>query len=166
MVVVGNEQGQPRCFKCRNYGHTKKDCPQARTLVECNPKPRIITSGRIDGVESNDLLMDTGADMTTGHRRVVPRDRLIPQWVKVHTSTGECDVLQMARLEIEIKGRKEILDVAVSENTPHDALIGLDFPRCGRLSGDLEDELYPVVTTAVQLVQPFNSNIGGQQITH
>ncbi len=82
------------------------------------------------------------------HRRVVPRDRLIPQWVKA--STGGCDVLQMARLGVEIKGRKEILDVAVSENTPHDALIGLDFPRCGRLSGDQEDELYPVVTAAVQ----------------
>ncbi len=40
--------------------------------------------------------------------------------------------------------------MAVSENTPHDALIGLDFPRCGRLSGDLEDELYSVVTAAVQ----------------
>ncbi len=141
-----NERGQPKCFSCGTYGHMRKDCTKQKVqmnLVGLEEKPRLIVSGTIEGVNSDDLQVDTGANLTTIHPRLVPKECYLDQRVTVHTSTGGQGSLRTARVTLEVRGKVHKLRVAVSRIS-HDGLIGLDFLRIGSLAAEVESELYPL----------------------
>ena len=106
-------------------------------LVTNPVRPRMIATGMIEGQLSDDILIDSGADVTLVHPRLVPEHKRLNQCMEFGTSSGGLGSAQLAELDLDIMGRKQSVRVGVSETIPHDVLIGLDFADCPEMAAEV-----------------------------
>ncbi len=133
-----NDKGQPRCFGCDKFRHIHRDCPTGNktqlNLVTTPIRLRRIAKGEINRRVSKDILLDSGADVTLVHPRLIYDEVKLSERITSSGGQGSAEV------ELDIMGRKQSLRVGVSATIPHDALIGLDFADCPMMVAEVYQE--------------------------
>lgn len=72
--MVDREKG-PQCHYCHGYGHYKFRCPK-KVMVVLTPtydRRPITVTGTIEGTSFDDLVVDSGADMTVIRSDAIPQ---------------------------------------------------------------------------------------------
>lgn len=121
----------PRCFGCQAYGHIAAECPnQAEAMVGLAvDRPQMDTyPGKIDGKEVDDILIDTGCNLSQVHADMIDSDFVQTGTVNI-AGTHTSGPLPTGRVMLELEGKTFEQNVAINPNATHKAVIGVDVPE-------------------------------------
>ncbi len=97
-----NDKGQPRCFGCDKFGRIHRDCLTGNktqlNLVTTPIRPRMIAKGEINGRVSEYILLDSGADVTLVHPRLISDEVKWSERIEYGTFSGGT---QLAEVELD-----------------------------------------------------------------
>ena len=136
-----------QCYNCKEYGHISARCPKKVMMIEesmtatfdsKNNKPNMI-EGQIEGVVYKDMLLDSGADGTVVHRRVVPKDAYTGKRRWAVGVTGKPKECPTARVKFQFGEHETTLEVLVME-PKFSALLGWDLPFFPSLMKEVVDK--------------------------
>ena len=85
--------------------------------------------GIINGVYSNDILVDTGATQTLVRKELVTDDHILDAEVMIHCAHGDTASYPLAAVKITIGGKDIITTAGVSSTIPASALLSWDVPE-------------------------------------
>ena len=144
------------CYNCQQKGHYSSKCPANAMLVveqqadqrgnwdvrsqEVAQKLNVhTTAGVIEGVEVQDILLDTGCAKTIVREDYVPKEKYLEgEMVAIRCAHGDTDLYPLAQVGITIDGQALEVEVAVSQSLPMSMLLGTDVPE---LRGILDNKL-------------------------
>ena len=130
-----------KCFNCNAKGHMSYNCPQKGAWFS-NPTQRLITNrqqqrvfhhGTINGVYSQEIVVDTGAGKTLVRGDYVTPDDIIDGEVTIQCAHGDVVSYPLAAVKITVDGKDMIVHTAVSKSPPVAALLGWDVPELMKL---------------------------------
>ena len=102
----------------------------------------MLCQGVVNGFLIDDLLLDTGCSKTIVRRDLVGEER----WLEGESTIIKCAhsnaiAYPLATIELEIQGKPELVDAAVSDTLLQSALVGTDVPGLlGMLQGSSTEE--------------------------
>ncbi len=96
-------------------------------VLRPTPTP-LLTSGVIEGQHAPHIRIDTGADISVVHPRLVTQGKCETQYVTLNTITNADIPAQLAAVTIERKGQVVEMMAAVVNDLKYDMLLGMDFP--------------------------------------
>ena len=132
-----------RCYNCKELGHFKAECPMPilfadtkslsgyRNTTAMIPMPMntgVTRQGEVEGVQVNDLTLDTGSARTIVHSRFVD-DTQIAGKIPIRCAHGDTHVYPLAQVEIRVGEKGFLVEAAVSETLPVSVVLGRDVPE-------------------------------------
>ena len=142
----------PKCYQCLEWGHIAARCPQ-KVLVVLNPKKHVdafMVAGCIQGVRFEDLLIDSGADMTVIHSKAIPEGCYTGNHLPAQGFGQETTYCRTARIKLEVQDKQLELEVLVAPPNflTNTALLGRDIPFLRDLLKDHSPIVKAVFTRA------------------
>lgn len=150
----------PQCYECHGWGHMRDKCPNRVLLVQSpkkihrqNVKSPWMVSGTVNGVEVDDILLDSGADVTVLSSRIIPKECYTGGQAEARGLLPRVTKYNLADITLEVNGWKENLEVLVapSKSLKHSVLLGRDFPGLEVVVKPPPSEVLPVITRAAAL---------------
>ena len=153
-----------RCYNCGGRGHISAKCP-SNALYCGSEEPKhsqkrgrvlqeaVRRHGAVEGQRVTDVVLDTGSARTLVRSNLVPGSKQLDSTVAVRCVHGDILVYPLAQVDMEVEGRKMIVEAGVSETLPASVLLGTDVPDLAELlrsSGLQQGEDVMVVTTRAQ----------------
>ena len=148
----------PQCYECQGWGHMRDKCP-SRVLLVQSPK-RIqkpdqvknpwMVSGKVNGVAVEDILLDSGADVSVMSSNIVPTECYTGEQAEARGLLPRVLKYDLANITLELNGWKENLQVLVAppKSLKHSVLLGRDFPGLEVSVKPPPAEVLPVLTRA------------------
>ena len=97
-------------------------------------KRTINRSGKVEGREVDDVVLDTGCACTMVRQDLVPKERLVAgATVRLRCTHGDVVTYPLATVKLEIEGVVLPVSAAVAEKLPVSVLLGTDVPELGKL---------------------------------
>ncbi len=122
-------------------------CSQLSSEGECKPSAppnpyTLLTSGVVEGYVqyAPHIRIDTGADISVVHPRLVTQGKCETQYVTLNTITNADIPAQLAAVTVERKGQIVEMTAAVVKDLKYDTLLGMDFPGIGRVAAEVENQ--------------------------
>ena len=148
----------PQCYECQGYGHMRDKCPNRVLLVQ-SPKKILrhqevknpwMVSGIVNGVEVEDILLDSGADVSVMSSAIVPKECYTGMQAEARGLLPRVSKFDLAYITLELNGWKENLEVLVapSQFLKHSVLLGRDFPGLEVAVKPPPSDVLPVLTRA------------------
>lgn len=126
-----DENGQPKCFNCQQYGHQRLECTEPKTCLislQCGKNDQFsfdVYPSEINGKKADNILIDACCTLSQVHPKWLPRSyaRAGTRWLKGANSTRRYPCTKVA---MRVQGRTFKTLVAVREDLEYDAILGLD----------------------------------------
>ena len=125
----------PQCYECHGWGHTRDRCPSRVLFVKkTQPGPQQkepwTILGKINGQETADMLLDSGAEVTVLASEVVPPECYTGGQAEVRGVFPRVKLFDLANVTLEVNGWTLDLEVLVAPpgSLRHAALLGRDIP--------------------------------------
>ena len=91
-------------------------------------------SGKVEGREVDDVVLDTGCACTMVRQDLVPKERLVAgATVRLRCAHGDVVTYPLATVKLDIEGVVLPATAAVAEKLPISVLLGTDVPELGKL---------------------------------
>ena len=91
-------------------------------------------SGKVEGREVDDVVLDTGCACTMVRQDLVPKERLVAgAIICLRCAHGDVVTYPLATVKLEIEGVALPVTAAVAEKLPVSVLLGTDVPELGKL---------------------------------
>ena len=132
----------PRCFSCHQFGHISSKCPSRGSYYggrfgNCRKFQKTedgdtlvpVRSGKVDGTDDSDIMLDTGAGRALVQLCLVPRKRLLGRNVIVECVHGDRVSYPLARVEVIVDEKHYWLEAAAVKKLPMSVLLGRDVPE-------------------------------------
>ena len=119
-------------------------------------RSKVSRKGTVEGVVVDDILLDTGSARTLVKEDLVPIWKLQKDEVAIRCAHGDIATYPLASVEIEVGGKRFVVEAAVSATLPVSVLLGRDVPelvkmvktRCGSVTRGKRMEEVMVTTRA------------------
>ncbi len=104
--------------------------------------------GLVEWKAVTDILLDTGCSRTVVRRELVPQSNIREGDVTtIRCAHGDTVLYPLAEVELEVEGKRIVVEAAVSETLPMSVLLGTDMAELRDLLGNhRKDEALAVVT--------------------
>ena len=119
------------CFKCEKRGHYAKECPEknfAKGQEVDRGIYRFMCQGKINGIISKRILLDTGSSKTLVHPRFVAEGMKTGKSAILWSANGQRSSYPFAKVTIELDGEFYEREMAVAVDLPEEVLLGVDVP--------------------------------------
>ena len=135
---------EKRYYNCKELGHFKAECPMPILFADTkslrgdhNPTATIPMSmntgitrqGEVEGVQVNDLTLDTGSARTIVHSRFVDDTTRVAGKIPIRCAHGDTHIYPLAQVEIRVGEKGFLVEAAVSETLPVSVVLGRDVPE-------------------------------------
>ena len=91
-------------------------------------------SGKVEGREVDDVVLDTGCACTMVRQDLVPKERLVAgATIRLRCAHGDVVTYPLATVKLDIEGVVLPATAAVAEKLPISVLLGTDVPELGKL---------------------------------
>ena len=160
------DQNSVKCYNCRQRGHISTKCPSAALFCKLEQQSPVRQSGvkatsvcrseQVEGIQVNQIVLDTGCSRTMVRRDLVPGHKLIEgDAVTIWCAHGDTVLYPVAQLELQVNGVPVCVEAAVSESLLVQILLGTDVPELNQLLGDsiMFDNCMMVVTRTQAMKQ-------------
>ena len=140
------------CFNCHKRGHYAARCPnnamfcsgkrrdisrEAEVTNVSHNKTEVSRRGIIEGMATQEILLDTGCSQSLVRREFVPTERILEgEAVAIRCAHGDTVLYPMADIRVEIGEEVFEVQVAVADRLPVAMLLGTDVPHLQRLLGE------------------------------
>ena len=114
---------------------------------------RCMRSGKVEGTDVSDIVLDTGAGRTLVRSCLVPKKRLLGRNVMVECVHGERVSYPLARVEIIVDGRRYWLEAAAVKKLPMSVLLGRDVPELVKISPTVQGPMKSLAMAATTRAQ-------------
>ena len=126
-----------KCYNCQQKGHLAAKCPnramyceqslgqaeaQKGEKMECP----MVCRGSVEGKQVEDILLDTGCSRTLVKSSLVPKEKLLNEWVEITCAHGNSVKYQLATVSVQIEGESRSIKVGVAGGLPRSMLLGTD----------------------------------------
>ena len=110
----------PQCYKCGGWGHMQDKCPSRILFIQ---PPRMQTaagrepwsiSGKINGKQVDDMLLDTGAAITVVSEDIISKEAKNGNTVALRGLRPGITMFELAEVQLELGGGTMDLEVAVA----------------------------------------------------
>ncbi|KAL5516832.1 hypothetical protein EMCRGX_G002255 [Ephydatia muelleri] len=140
----------PRCFSCHQLGHISSKCPSRGSYYggrfgNCRKFKKTdgdtlvpVRSGKVEGTDVSDIVLDTGAGRTLVRSCLVPRKRLLGRNVMVECVHGDRVSYPLARVEVIVDEKHYWLEAAAVKKLPMSVLLGRDVPELVKIGPTVE----------------------------
>ena len=140
----------PRCFSCHQFGHISSKCPSRGSYYggrfgNCRKFKKTdgdtlvpVRSGKVEGTDVSDIVLDTGAGRTLVRSCLVPRKRLLGRNVMVECVHGDRVSYPLARVEVIVDEKHYWLEAAAVKKLPMSVLLGRDVPELVKIGPTVE----------------------------
>ena len=89
-----------KCYNCQQKGHLATKCPnramyceQSLGQVEAQKGEKMecpmVCRGSVEGKQVEDILLDTGCSRTLVKSSLVPKEKLLNEWVEITCAHGK-----------------------------------------------------------------------------
>ena len=141
------DQNSVKCYNCGQRGHISTKCPSAALFCKLEQQSpvrqsgvkatSVCRSGQVEGIQVNQIVLDTGCSRTMVRRDLVTGHKLIEgDAVTIRCAHGDIVLYPVAQLELQVDGVPVCVEAAVSESLPVQVLLGTDVPELNQLLGD------------------------------
>ena len=115
------------CFSCKERGHIAARCPKKQELTYAvSTLNRLMVHGSVNGKQTNQLMLDSGADRTTIFSSFVAPEDYLNETVMLTGANGYSTPRKLARALIEVGGKQGFVNAVVAD-TPKMMLFGRDW---------------------------------------
>lgn len=153
------------CQLCDGKGHTARDCPNRVNRVNLQTGhvvPTNIQKGKIQGTTRQNILLDSGAQVSVIAEEVLPKDYRRNGTVQIKTITSPITQHPATLVDIEIGEQKFTVRAAVlkKENITHDLIVGENIANMSihELMNKTVDDTPKVETKASKKPEPAQVN--------
>ena len=170
------------CFTCKEKGHMSFKCPKSAGLycdeggeseeqTEVSTSGDVHRSGRVNGIQVDDIILDTGASRTLVREDLVPPRALRNGEVTIRCAHGDTITYPLADIIISVGPHEKLsVQAAVSKTLPAAVLLGRDVPELMTLLGTQTAEptnndppLVLAVTTRAQAKQQLQEELQSEE---
>jgi len=134
-----------QCYLCKEYGHVKAKCPKRICRVSTHtPQPTkssLTVTGQIAGNQSTSIRLDTGAETSVVHSKIVPQSCYTGRYWSAKGAFDEYHSFPTALVGVEVDGYTAEAELIVSDKIPYDLLLGIDIPFWSKLMSKKLDEI-------------------------
>lgn len=151
---INRVQEVETCQLCDGGGHGAKECALRVNKVDLQPKgegkPMAIRQGRIQGQATNNILLDSGAQVSVIAQESLPEGYRQNGMVRIKTITSPVTQHPAALVDVEIGEQKFTVRAAVlkKQDILHDLILGENVPRMS--IHDLLDKTLQAIPKPVQ----------------
>ena len=117
-------------------GGVSLGCAEGGCVVGTGPQRSINGNslGWIEGMEVDDVVLDTGCTWTMVQRSLVPEEKLVPgATIRLRCAHGDVVTYPLADLKLEVDGVVITVRAAVAERLPVSMLLGTEVAELGQL---------------------------------
>ena len=113
-----------QCYHCKKQGHMSWECPEKSMVCKERMDRRhaggrpmyMYKTGKVEGQEVADILLDTGCSRTMVRRNLVAMEKVIVgKVVKITCAHGDTKLHPLALVEVELGGAHIQVEAALSE---------------------------------------------------
>ena len=143
--------------KCPSRGSYYGGCGQKFQRIENGDTLVPVRSGKVEGTDVLDIVLDTGAGRTLVQACLVPRKRLLGRNVMVELVHGDRVFYPLARDKDIVDEKHYWLEVAAVKKLPMSMLLGRDVPELVKIGPKQKEKQSGAKATPV--VEQVDSNV-------
>lgn len=114
------------CHYCKERGHIAARCPKKQELTYAvSTQNRLMVQGSVNGKQTDQLMLDSGADRTTIFSRFVKAEDYLHETVMLTGANGYSEQRKMAKVLIEVDEKRGYVNAVVAD-TPKLMLLRRD----------------------------------------
>ena len=125
------------CYNCNTKGHLASNCPHKALFcsllgpaqAQAQQQERVCHQGTVNGIYTQDIVVDTGASKTLVHADFVTTADLLEGDITIACAHGDLVRYPLGAVKFTLGGREFIATAAVADKLPVAALLGWDVPH-------------------------------------
>ena len=156
----------PMCYSCHQFGHISSKCPSRGSYyggrtgnfrkfqkIKNGDTLVPVRSGKVEGTDVSDIVLDTGAGRTLVRSCLVPKKRLLGRNVMVECVHGDRVSYPLARVEVIVNKKHYWLEAAAVKKLPMSVLLGRDVPELVKIGPTVQGPKKSLVMAATTRAQ-------------